>query len=68
MTQFTTDQEQLLTQIDRADRLELARLWRFAPPGHPIFSDPVVYERFQARFELLGGWSPELSKLVGWER
>jgi hypothetical protein len=47
-------------------REEMARLWRFAPSGHPYFdrTNPAS-EIFEARFKELGGFSPEISKNIG---
>jgi len=69
MTQLLDEQGyRLLKEIETMTRLDMARLIRFAPSGHPIFSDTYLYERFMQRFELLGGWSPGLSKTIGWGR
>lgn len=58
--------DELKKQIDALSRVEMARLWRFAPVGHPMFHNEAgVY--FNARFAELGGFSPEISKLIGWE-
>ena len=53
-------------KIDSMTREEMARLWRFAPSGHPVFrADCKLYERFAKRFEKLGKFSPEISKKIG---
>ena len=54
-------------QIDQMSREEMCRLWRFAPAGHPCFttSTPVT-AYFKERFDSLGGFSPEISKRIGW--
>jgi hypothetical protein len=44
---------------------EMARLWRFAPSGHPVFSNDLP---LFGRFEELGGMTPEISKKIGWKR
>lgn len=49
-------------------QIEMARLWRFAPSGHPIFStlnDPL-FQIFEERFQELGGMTPKISKAIGW--
>lgn len=53
-------------RIANMDHLEMAKLWRFAKMGHPLFRPPQ-FEQFRERFESLGGMTPELSKQIGWE-
>jgi len=54
-------------KINAMTRLEMARLWRFAPSGHPYFDNGLpLYEVFEQRFKELGGFSPEISKQIGW--
>lgn len=45
--------------------MELARLWRFAPPGHPYFTVPELYETFRTAFDNAGGMTPAISKAIG---
>jgi len=53
--------------VDKMSRLEMARLWRFAPSGHPLMdSTNPLSDRFMARFKELGGFSPAISKALGW--
>jgi hypothetical protein len=52
-------------KIDAMSREQMARMWRFAPVGHPMFQGEVG-EYFVKRFNELGGWTPELSKQIGW--
>jgi hypothetical protein len=53
-------------QIDGLNQVEMARLWRFAPSGHPFFDSSLpLFERFQKRFKELGGFTPEISKMLG---
>jgi hypothetical protein len=55
--------------IDKLSREEMCRLWRFAPSGHVYFiSGTEVHEHFDKRFKELGGFSPEISKKIGWGR
>jgi len=49
--------------IDEKSQVELARLWRFAPSGHPVFSIPELSEYFNTKFK---GFTPRISKLIGW--
>ena len=54
-------------KIDAMDRIEMCRLWRFSPAGHPLFvDDSPIYQYFQAKFNSLGGFSPKISKAIGW--
>lgn len=61
-----TDVE-LKAEIDKLDRVEMARLWRFARVGHPYFQGES-YEYFKNRFSNLGGMSPDISKEIGWTK
>ena len=51
-------------EIDGMSQREMARLWRFAPSGHPCFSVPEIIDYFNERFE---GMTPELSEEIGWD-
>lgn len=54
--------------IAKLSRIEMAKLWRFAPSGHPYFDlrYAEIHEEFKKRFADLGGFSPEISKQIGW--
>ena len=53
-------------EIDTMTRLEMCQLWRFAAIGHPLLQDEAgTY--FATRLRELGGFSPEISKSLGWE-
>lgn len=55
------------TKIDGMSQVEMARLWRFAPSGHPVFrTDLPLHEHFKARFREKGGMAPAVSKSIGW--
>ena len=55
--------------IDNMSHEEMARKWRFAPSGDPFFrNDLPLFDYFHKRFDKLGGWTPEISKKIGWER
>ena len=48
-------------------QIEMARLWRFAPSGHPYFDSTKPYFKiFEERFNKLGGFTSEISKNLGW--
>lgn len=43
---------------------EMARLWRYAPAGHIVFSEECLYALFNKRFKEFGGWTDKISKLI----
>jgi hypothetical protein len=53
-------------EIDAMNREQMCRLWRFEPIGSPLFQG-ARGDYFKTRFDALGGFSPELSKLIGWD-
>lgn len=53
-------------EIDAMSRLEMASRWRFAPIGDTLFEGESG-EYFDKRFKELGGFSPEISKKIGWD-
>jgi hypothetical protein len=56
-------------EIDRLSHIEMARLWRFAPSGHPYFiAGRKESEYFATRFKELGGMTPAISKQIGWDK
>ncbi len=57
--------DELKAKIDALSREEMARKWRFAPIGDPMFRDEAG-DYFENRFKALGGFSPEISKRIGW--
>jgi hypothetical protein len=71
METYTDDQlRKMVRDINDLTQVGCARLLRFAPSGHPYFrSDlPLVSGAFEARFKAVGGMTPEISKLIGWEK
>lgn len=55
-------------KIKKMSQLEMARLWRFAPSGHLYFdSSKPFFKVFDERFKKLGGFTPAISKQLGWE-
>ena len=59
------DESAALAAIDALSHDDMCRLWRFAPPGHPYFRRDLPYfERFEARFAKLGGWTASASKRI----
>lgn len=56
--------KKLKDRIDAMSREEMARLWRFAPAGDPLFKGEVG-KYFERCFKKLGGSSPQISKSLG---
>ena len=55
-------------RINQMPHIEMCRLWRFAPVGHPYFRcGTPESEAFELRYKNFGGMTPEISKLLGWE-
>lgn len=56
-------------KIDAMSHEDLARLWRFAAPGHPVFvAGSALWKHFEARHKAVGGMTPQVSKKIGWVR
>lgn len=70
MQQYTQQQlSDFATEINNLDHEQMAYLWRFSKAGHPYFrSDLPLFELFNKRFKEFGGWTPEISKKIGWEQ
>jgi len=52
-------------EIDAMTQFQMAKLWRFAKAGSPYFQGEVgVY--FTKVFQEKGGFTPEISKAIGW--
>jgi hypothetical protein len=61
------DEQKTINKINQMSRMEMAWLWRFAPSGHLYFDTSKPYsEVFNKRFKELGGFSPAISKAIGW--
>lgn len=59
--------QKVVDQINAMSQSEMCQLWRFAPSGHPYFdSELPYYDIFKARFDSLGGFTPAISKAIGW--
>ena len=65
---LTAEEQNIIDKINQMGHLEMASLWRFAPSGHPYFDNTKPYaEVFKKRlFEHFGGFTPEISKELGW--
>ncbi|OJV30474.1 MAG: hypothetical protein BGO32_08760 [Bacteroidetes bacterium 37-13] len=70
MQQFTQQQiNEALAKIETLDHYTMCRYWRFAPAGTEIYfrNDLPTGEAFKNRlFNHFGGFTPEISKSIGW--
>ena len=65
MSPESRERVKLKARILLMSREEMASKWRFAPSGDPMFHGSVG-KFFEERFKELGGFSPEISKKIGW--
>jgi hypothetical protein len=72
MEQYSQQQiQEALDRIAQMDHYEMCRLWRFAPVGSEIYfrSDLPTGDAFKQRlFHHFGGFTPEISKQLGWKQ
>ena len=70
MIEYSEEQIQgALGRIASMDQYTMCRLWRFAPTGSEIYfrSDLPTGLAFKERlFTFFGGFTPEISKELGW--
>jgi hypothetical protein len=60
--------KQMEAQIEAMTQYDMCLRWRFAKSGDPFFRrDLPLFEKFNKRFKELGGFTPEISKDIGWE-
>lgn len=70
-----------LEEVEAADRYQICKWWRFLPsPGtgainknHDTFrnamrDEGIIMNRIAERFKEVGGFTPEISKSMGWEK
>lgn len=67
-SEFTKEEiEQLENEINNMSQMDMARRWRFSQSGDVMFrTDLPLWEKFDKRFKELGGFTPEISKAIGW--
>jgi hypothetical protein len=53
-----------LEEVEKADKEQLARWYRFLPSGDTA-ADQKIVRRIAERFDRLGGMTPQLSKKIG---
>jgi hypothetical protein len=68
-----------IEEVNRASRRQICYWWRFLPsPGSNAIDTPnffvaldaeaMIMNRIAERFKELGGFSPEISKTIGWKK
>ncbi len=57
--------ETIKAGIDNMTHMELCRMWRFATPGDPLLQGEAG-DYFKARLDSFGGFTPAISKAIGW--
>lgn len=63
-----TNEEKEIEKINQMSQEDMAYLWRNAPSGHLYFDSTKPYwEIFDKRFKKLGGFTPAISKSIGWK-
>ena len=64
---MTEEETKTIERINRMGQYEMASLWRNAQAGHPYFdSTKPFFKIFKKRFDDLGGFTPAISKSIGW--
>jgi len=61
--------EELKTEIDQLSHFQMCYMWRFHK-GNPVYFDSrnPISQYFRDRlFKHFGGFTPEISKQIGWE-
>jgi hypothetical protein len=58
--------EAVIARINTMTHEQMAHAWRYAPTGDAQFRSGLVYDAWKARFDAFGGWTPEVSKQIGW--
>ena len=53
-------------KIDEMSQYDMCRLWRFAKSGHPLLQGDTG-DYFSQVLKEKGGFTPEISKSLGWE-
>lgn len=67
--ELTEKQKEVIEAIDHMDHYEMCDLWRNAPSGHSFFDKTQpFFEVFEKRlFKHFGGFTPQISKSIGWK-
>jgi hypothetical protein len=57
-----------LKEISTMTHVQMARLYRFSPIGDPLFDKSLpIFNAFMERFKAFGGFTPAISKEIGWK-
>ena len=61
--------KQHIDYINTMTHEDMARMWRFAPSGHPYFNVkfPEIVSAFSERWKGFGGMTTVISKRIGWD-
>ena len=59
--------DEIKKKIDAMTQCELARFYRFSPSDHPWIQSPKVWDYFMKAFNNKGGFTPTISKEIGWK-
>ncbi len=54
-----------LSDVDQADRIQICRWYRFLPSG-VTEEERKIQDRIYEQFQKFGGFTPEISKQIGW--
>ena len=57
--------DEIKNEIDQMSHYELCRVWRFAKIGDPRFQGEAG-DYFAQKLKEAGGFTPEISKAIGW--
>ena len=53
-------------QIDSMEHYEMCKVWRFSPSGDPRLTGAAGLYFQERLFKHFGGFTPEISKSLGW--
>ncbi len=56
-----------MAQVEEAGKRQLGTWLRFLPCGVTEEQKPIMDRMYERFYKELGGWSPDLSKEIGWE-
>jgi hypothetical protein len=60
--------EELVDKLLGMSHVELVKIWRFEGSGSPYITRESVFNILKEQISKFGGFTPEVSKAVGWER
>jgi len=66
--ELTEEEKKEIEKINNMSQEDMCKLWRFSPLDHPYFDQSKPYAQiFEKRlFGHFGGFTPEISKKIGW--